>query len=73
MDLVRVNGWALVMVVAIAVAPVDVQHCRLGVEAEESQAKHDCDEPHLGQVYLKQDRGSRAEVTLSALPKSPRC
>ena len=46
-DLVSVSGGAVVMVVAVGVALVNVQHCRLGVEAEECQAKEDRDRPHL--------------------------
>ena len=48
-DVVRVSGGAAVMVVAVGVALVDVQHCGLGVEAEESQAKKDRDRPHRDQ------------------------
>ena len=48
-DVVRVSGGATVMVVAIGVALVDVQHGGLGVEAEESQAKEDRDRPHRDQ------------------------
>ena len=48
-DLVSVSRGAVVMVVAVGVALVDVQHCRLGVEADESQAKEDGDRSHLDQ------------------------
>ena len=41
------------MVIGISVDPMDVQQRRLGIKAEKSQAKKDCDRPHLGPVYLK--------------------
>lgn len=48
-DLVSVSGGAAMMVVAVGLALVDVQHCRLGIEADESQAKDDRDRPHRDQ------------------------
>ena len=45
-DLVDVSGRAVVMVVAISGASVDVHHCGFGVEAEEGQTKKDRDRPH---------------------------
>ena len=41
------------MVIGSSVDPMDVQQRRLGIKAEKSQAKKDCDRPHLGPVYLK--------------------
>ena len=46
MNLVRVSCETAVMMIAIGVAPVHVQHCRFGIEAEERQAKKDRDRPH---------------------------
>lgn len=40
------SGRTLVMVVAIGVALMDVQHRRLGIEAEQSDAEKDRDRPH---------------------------
>ena len=36
----------MAMAFAVGAALVDVQHCRLGIEAEERHAKHDRDRPH---------------------------
>ena len=47
-DLVSVSCGPVMIVIAVDIAFVDVQHCRFGVEAEESQAKEDRDRPHLG-------------------------
>ena len=46
-DLVSVSGGAAVIVVVVGVALVNVQHRRLGIEAEERQAKEDRDRSHL--------------------------
>lgn len=46
-SLMSVSGRAFVMVVSVAAIPVDVQHCRFGIEAEERQAKQERDRPHL--------------------------
>lgn len=54
------SGGTFVMVVGISVARVDVQHRRLGIEAEESQAKKDRDRPHRDQVYRETRQRSLA-------------
>ena len=50
MDLVSVSSWAVVMVVAVGIDLVDVQHCRFGIETEESCTQEDRDRPHLGSL-----------------------
>ena len=47
MGLVSVSSRAVVMVAAVGVALVDMQHGRLGIEAEQRQVKDDRDRPHL--------------------------
>lgn len=47
MELVNVSSRAVVMVIAVGVALVDVQHRRFGIEAEESCTQDSRDRPHL--------------------------
>ena len=49
MNLVRVCRYGVVVVIAIGIALVDVQHGRFGIEAEESQADEKGDRLHPGQ------------------------
>ena len=47
-DLVSVSrGAVVVMVVAVGVALVDMQHRRLGIETDEGEAHDDRDRPHV--------------------------
>ena len=45
-NLMKMRSGAVMMVIAVGLALVHVQHGRLGVEAEESQAEEDRDRPH---------------------------
>jgi hypothetical protein len=46
MDLVSVSSRAMVMVVAVGLSLMDVQHRCFGIEAEESCTQEDRDRPH---------------------------
>ena len=50
MELVSVNSRAVMMVVAVGIALVDVQHRCFGIEAEERCTQEDRDRPHLGSL-----------------------
>ena len=50
MNLVNVSSRAVVMVVAVGVALVDVQYRCFGIEAEESCTQEERDRPHLGSL-----------------------
>ena len=50
MHLVSVNSRAVMMVVAVGVPLVHVQHRCFGIEAEESRTQEDRDRPHLGSL-----------------------
>jgi len=49
-DLVSVSSRAVMMVVAIGVSLVDMQHRCFGIEAEESCTEEEGDRPHLGSL-----------------------
>ena len=52
-DVVSVSGRALVVVVTVGVALVNVQHGRLGIETEERRTEGKCHQPHRHRFYMK--------------------
>jgi hypothetical protein len=49
LKVVRMSSWAVMMVVSVRVAVMDVQHGGLSIEAEESHAQQDRDRSHPNQ------------------------